>query len=197
LKPELDEICQEVNGFDLATAADGHLRRAQGRRDHQRRQLDLHRLLSEAGNLSKRRAGIQDPKKNDPTGMGFYHGWGWSWPLKPARAVQPRLGGSRRKPWDPARVGIEWDPTEKKWKGDVPDYPPTMEPRSPKAWGPFIMNGEGVGRLFSNSMLDGPFPEHYEPVESPVENPLHPKQSESPVCSSTTSRAAARTASAR
>jgi hypothetical protein len=30
-------------------------------------------------------------------------------------------------------------------------------------------------------MLDGPFPEHYEPVESPVENPLHPKQSESPV----------------
>jgi formate dehydrogenase major subunit len=30
-------------------------------------------------------------------------------------------------------------------------------------------------------MLDGPFPEHYEPMESPVENPLHPKQSESPV----------------
>ena len=43
------------------------------------------------------------------------------------------------------------------------------------------MTGEGVGRLFSNSMLDGPFPEHYEPVEAPIENPLHPKQSESPV----------------
>jgi len=35
--------------------------------------------------------------------------------------------------------------------------------------------------MFSNPMLDGPLPEHYEPVESPVENPLHPKQSESPV----------------
>ena len=46
---------------------------------------------------------------------------------------------------------------------------------------PFIMNGEGVGRLFSASMLDGPFPEHYEPIESPITNPLHPSQSESPV----------------
>jgi formate dehydrogenase major subunit len=61
--------------------------------------------------------------------------------------------------------------------GDVPDYPPTMEPRDPKAWGPFIMNSEGVGRLFSASMLDGPLPEHYEPMESPIQNPLHPGQS--------------------
>jgi formate dehydrogenase major subunit len=30
-------------------------------------------------------------------------------------------------------------------------------------------------------MLDGPFPEHYEPMESPIQNPLHPSQSESPV----------------
>jgi len=56
-----------------------------------------------------------------------------------------------------------------------------MDPHDPKAWLPFIMNGEGVGRLFSNSMIDGPFPEHYEPVESPVANPLHAKVSASPV----------------
>jgi formate dehydrogenase major subunit len=43
------------------------------------------------------------------------------------------------------------------------------------------MNGEGVGRLFSNGVNDGPFPEHYEPVESPVKNPLHPAHSEDPV----------------
>ena len=30
-------------------------------------------------------------------------------------------------------------------------------------------------------MLDGPFPEHYEPMEAPIPNPLHPNQSESPV----------------
>jgi formate dehydrogenase major subunit len=43
------------------------------------------------------------------------------------------------------------------------------------------MNAEGVGRLFAPSLNDGPFPEHYEPFESPVANPLHPKQSTNPV----------------
>ena len=35
--------------------------------------------------------------------------------------------------------------------------------------GPFIMNPEGVGRLFAPlaAFADGPFPEHYEPTESP------------------------------
>jgi formate dehydrogenase major subunit len=56
-----------------------------------------------------------------------------------------------------------------------------MNPKDPKAWLPFIMNGEGVGRLFSSTMADGPIPEHYEPIESPVANALHPHVSASPV----------------
>jgi len=32
------------------------------------------------------------------------------------------------------------------------------------------MNPEGVGRLFAGTLDDGPFPEHYEPMESPVRN---------------------------
>jgi formate dehydrogenase major subunit len=49
--------------------------------------------------------------------------------------------------------------------------------------GPFIMTAEGVGRLFGPlaAFADGPFPEHYEPVESPIENPLHPQRSHNPV----------------
>ena len=49
--------------------------------------------------------------------------------------------------------------------------------------GPFIMNPEGVGRLFVPllAMADGPFPEYYEPIESPIPNPLHPNQSTNPV----------------
>ncbi len=30
-------------------------------------------------------------------------------------------------------------------------------------------------------MADGPFPEHYEPFESPIANPLHPQQQNNPV----------------
>jgi formate dehydrogenase major subunit len=42
--------------------------------------------------------------------------------------------------------------------------------------GPFIMNPEGVARFFAvDQMAEGPFPEHYEPFESPLEvNPMHP-----------------------
>jgi formate dehydrogenase major subunit len=44
---------------------------------------------------------------------------------------------------------------------------------------PFIMNPEGVARLFAtDKMVEGPFPEHYEPFESPIAgNPLHKKAS--------------------
>jgi len=49
--------------------------------------------------------------------------------------------------------------------------------------GPFIMNPDGIGRLFVplGGMNDGPFPEYYEPHESVVTNLLHPKQVNNPV----------------
>ncbi len=179
-KPTLDEIAREINGKDLATG----------------RQMTSFGLLkadgtttagdwiytgsyTEAGNLMKRRDGVQDPTKNDPTGMGFYPGWAWSWPLNRRVLYNRASADLEGKPWDAKRPAIQWNGTT--WVGDVPDYPPAMDPKNPAAWLPFIMNGEGVGRLFSSSMGDGPFPEHYEPIESPVENPLHPSQSDDPV----------------
>ncbi len=179
-KPELDELAQEVNGKDLTTG---------------KRLPTFARLKDdgtttagnwiytgsypEAGNLARRRDGVQDIKKNDPTGMGFFPHWAWSWPLNRRVLYNRASADLEGKPWDPKRAGIQWDGT--KWVGDVPDYPPMMDPKDPKAWLPFIMTGEGVGRLFSTSMADGPIPEHYEPVESPIENPLHPAVSASPV----------------
>jgi formate dehydrogenase major subunit len=179
-KPTLDELAKEVNGKDLATG----------------KRLASFALLKddgtttagnwiytggypEAGNLAKRRMGVSDPKKNDPTGLGFYPNWAWSWPLNRRVLYNRASADLEGKPWDPARVGIQWNGS--KWVGDVPDYPPTLSPTDPNAYLPFIMNGEGVGRLFSNSMADGPLPEHYEPVESPITNPLHPTVSASPV----------------
>jgi len=45
------------------------------------------------------------------------------------------------------------------------------------------MNAEGVGRIFGPlaAFADGPFPEYYEPTESPIDNPLHPQQTHNPV----------------
>ena len=75
-----------------------------------------------------------------------------------------------------------WNETAQKWVGnDVPDFKPDSKPE--EHMGPFIMNPEGVGRIFVplGAMADGPFPEHYEPIESPIANSLHPNQSNNPV----------------
>ncbi len=181
-KPDLDEIAQEVNGKSLKTG----------------KRLETFADLAddgtttagnwiytghypESGNLTKRRDGVQDPEKNDPTGMGFYHNWAWSWPVNRRVLYNRASADPEGRPWDPSRPGIRWDAGAGKWVGDVPDYPPKVGPKDPKAPLPFIMTGEGTGRLFSNGVADGPFPEHYEPIESPVDNPLHPEVSATPV----------------
>ncbi len=46
---------------------------------------------------------------------------------------------------------------------------------------PFIMKPDGVGWLYNPAgLVDGPLPTHYEPAESPVQNPLYAQQN-SPV----------------
>ncbi len=61
----------------------------------------------------------------------------------------------------------------------MPDIAPTAKPQDV---GPFIMNPEGVSRLFTRGMMrDGPFPVHYEPFESPVANAIAPKVRGNPV----------------
>jgi len=57
----------------------------------------------------------------------------------------------------------------------------TVIPPDKSAVNSFIMNTEGAGRLFAPSgMKDGPLPEHYEPVESPVTS-IMSKQQNNPV----------------
>ncbi|HEY9015814.1 MAG TPA: molybdopterin dinucleotide binding domain-containing protein, partial [Gemmatimonadales bacterium] len=42
---------------------------------------------------------------------------------------------------------------------------------------PFIMKGDGKGWLFAPSgLVDGPLPTHYEPYETPVQNPVYKQQ---------------------
>jgi formate dehydrogenase major subunit len=86
------------------------------------------------------------------------------------------------RPWDADRRQVWWNEAAGKWTGqDVPDFKADSHPKD--HMGPFIMNPEGVGRLFGplSAFQDGPFPEFYEPIESPIANPLHPGQSTNPV----------------
>jgi formate dehydrogenase major subunit len=125
--------------------------------------------FTEAGNNTQRRSNA------DPTALGMFHNWAFSWPAN-RRVMYNRASADKDgKPWDPARAGVRWN--GEKWVGDVPDIKPDSKPGE---FGAFIMNPEGVGRLFAASLADGPFPEHYEAYEAPVENLLHPKVGSSP-----------------
>jgi formate dehydrogenase major subunit len=180
-KPDLDEIAREVNGQDLKSGQ--RLETFKDLKDDGSTTSGNWIYVGsypETGNMAKRRNGVQDPKKNDPTGMGFYSEWAWSWPANRRVLYNRASADPAGRPWDPSRPGIKWDAAQKMWVGDVPDYLPDADPADPKSPLPFIMTGEGTGRLFSNGLVDGPFPEHYEPIESPIENPLHPKVSASP-----------------
>jgi len=128
---------------------------------------------SQAGNLTARR------DTNDPGNLGNNLTWGFSWPAN-RRVLYNRAGADPSgKPWDAKRGGIRWDGA--KWAGiDVPDMAPALGPDS--GAGPFIMTNEGVARLFAPALNEGPFPEHYEPFETPIgTNPLHAKVVSNPV----------------
>jgi formate dehydrogenase major subunit len=125
---------------------------------------------TEAGNNTQRRSTA------DPSGLGMYPNWTFSWPANRRIMYNRASADAEGKPWDPKRPGIWWN--GKKWVGDVPDIKPDSPPGE---YGAFIMLPEGVGRLFAAQLNDGPFPEHYEPIEAPVDNLLHPKVNASPV----------------
>ena len=115
---------------------------------------------TQAGNMMARR------DNSDPFGNGQTLNWAWSWPANRRILYNRASCTPEGKPWNPKRKQISWNGSA--WVGsDVPDYKVDSPPAD--GMGPFIMNPEGVARFFAiDKMADGPFPEHYEPLESPV-----------------------------
>ena len=187
--PSLTEVAKEINGKALADIEDPKTKQQM----KAGQQLPSFAWLrddgttmagnwlycgswTEAGALSQRR-GLEDP-----SGLGIYPNFAWSWPMNRRVMYNRASCNLDGKPWDPSRKQIWWNEAAQKWVGnDVPDFKPDSHPKD--HMGPFIMTNEGVGRIFTplGLMAEGPFPEHYEPFESPVENPLHPKVSNNPV----------------
>jgi len=121
---------------------------------------------TEKGNMMARRS------KKDPTGLGLYSEWSWCWPVN-RRIIYNRASVDENgKPRNPKRPIVYWNGS--KWIGDVPDggWPPMANREKTRL--AFIMKPHGVAHIFGPGRADGPFPEHYEPLESPIAaNPLH------------------------
>ena len=124
--------------------------------------------------------------KEDSTGLGLYPNWAWAWPVN-RRIIYNRASvDPKGNPWDPKRAVIRWRPPDAAgnpggWEGDVPDGPAPPLADEKKGKLPFIMKPLGVGSIFGSGLGDGPFPEHYEPMESPIPgNPMSKKHRVNP-----------------
>jgi len=187
--PSLAEAAKEINGKALADLTDPKTQQV----IKKGQQLPGFAWLKDDGSTSCgnwlyagswTEAGPQLARRgtDDPSGLGIYQNWAWSWPANRRVMYNRASCDVSGKPWDPQRRQIWWNETAQLWVGnDVPDFKTDSPPKD--HMGPFIMIPEGVGRIFAPlaAFADGPFPEHYEPFESPVQNPLHPSQSNSPV----------------
>ena len=174
--PSLAEVAKEINGKAIADLQDP--RKQAGNQDGQ--QLPGFAWLKDDGTTacgnwlysgSGPRPGLYSLVEGNrgSLGTGIYPNWAWSWPANRRVLYNRASCDLDGKPWDPSRKQVWWNETAQKWVGnDVPDFKPDSHPKD--HMGPFIMNPEGVGRLFVpiGAMTDGPFPEHYEPIESPI-----------------------------
>jgi formate dehydrogenase major subunit len=112
--------------------------------------------------------------------------WAWAWPANRRMMYNRASADPQGRPWSERKRYIWWDADQGKWTGlDTPDFPPDKPPgyrSEPDDKGmdaidgdsPFIMHSDGKGWLFApQNIKDGPLPTHYEPIESPVGNPLY------------------------
>jgi len=125
-------------------------------------------------------------------GMKQYPQWSFSWPVN-RRIVYNRAStfGESGRARNPERMLVDWNEGKGNWdRNDVPDFGfqtavmdpetgkqeidaegnPVFKGNPPDKCPAFFMNPDLVGRFFAAGMADGPFPEHYEPAESPVKN---------------------------
>jgi formate dehydrogenase major subunit len=200
-----EDLLKEINGYALRDTPETGLKKG----DLVRRVSDLRAdgstssgawiyagIFGNGENLAMRR-----DAKTDPGGLGVYPGFAWTWPDN-IRILYNRASCDRHgKPYEGSKPIVWWDEQAKRWTGyDVPDVPvPTDGPATPNGQRAFQASAEGVGRLFAAAYSDpdeknpgyprevatvpkdGPLPEMYEPVESPVTNVLHPGVNSNPM----------------
>lgn len=186
LEPKAEEVAKEMNGYALQDLLDanGNVILKKGELLSSFAQMRADGSTSGAcwiytGQWTQKGNQMANRDNADPSNLGNTLGWGFAWPMN-RRIIYNRASADLSgKPWNPKRQLIKWN--GKNWNYvDVADFG-TAPPNSPTL--PFIMQPEGVSGLFVRErMADGPFPEHYEPIETPIgTNPLHPNVVSNPV----------------
>src|SRR5207248_3184137 len=130
LNPSLTEVAKEINGKTLVDAKDEktgqELKAGQQVPGFSWLKDDGTTLSAnwlycgswpETGSNSQRRG------TEDPSGLGIYPNWGWSWPMNRRVMYNRASCDLNGKPWDPSRKQVWWNEGQQKWVGnDIPDF---------------------------------------------------------------------------
>jgi formate dehydrogenase major subunit len=187
-EPDAAAVLREINGYTVAD----------------RRQVASYQELKDDGSTACggwMYAGVfptqhdnrsRSRRPDGPDGPGSHQGWAFAWPNNRRTLYNRASADIEGKPWSKRKRMVWWDAAQQRWVGtDTPDFVPTKPPDMRPDWSkhpkgmdalggndPFIMEADGKCQLFVPSGLkDGPLPTHYEPVESPVANPMYSQQS--------------------
>jgi len=181
-EPEYEEVLKLINGFTWdSNAKQGKLVANMSKlKDDGSTACTLWPMSGIFPEEGKNKSKLTDNK--DPSGLGIYPAWSFSWPVNRRIFYNRCSADAAGTPWNPDKNLVAWNGA--KWTfNDVPDFKfkdadgnPVVDPKV-SAGNPFIMLPNGKGRVFVPSGLsDGPLPEHYEPVESPVKNQMSAQQ---------------------
>jgi formate dehydrogenase major subunit len=184
-EPVVEEILREINGY---TVDDGVL-------------VPGYTALADDGTTAcgcwiysgvMPAVGRNNARGRAPEGR-YGHGWGYAWPSDRRILYNRASARPDGAPWSERKKLVWWNAEARQWEGDdVPDFaehkaPDYLPPRSARGddalsgTQPFTMHPDGVGWLYvSSGLKDGPLPTHYEPLESPVGNALHPSRPTNP-----------------
>ena len=206
--PKMEAVLAEINGWQTEPAAAGADRGADGvlfngiDRDgnpHHGPQVNGFAELKADGSTASGawiysgvfgRDGVN--KANSRKSRDYLgHGWGFSWPSDRRIIYNRASARPDGHPWSERKKLIWWD--SEKWTGiDVagfvqgkpPDYEPELGAEGLDAIpgdAPFILHEDGLGWIYvPKGLKDGPFPTHYEPLESPVSNELYSRDTNPP-----------------
>jgi formate dehydrogenase major subunit len=181
-EPSADAVLAEING-----------------RDRDGNPLDTYTQLKDDGSTTcgcwiycgVYAQGVNQAARRKPWSEQNWLGpeWCWSWPANRRILYNRSSADLEGRPWSARKALVWWDEGEQRWTGeDVPDFVATTSPayRPPEGSkgadalsgiDPFIMQSDGKGWLYVPAgLIDGPLPTHYEPQESPVENPMYSQQ---------------------
>ena len=173
-EPDVHKVAKEVNGYFMED------KEIKGKRFRKGDQVPSFAFLQDDGSTcsgnwlysnsytgpeKKDNKMARRGKRDATNSIGLYPEWSWCWPVNRRILYNRASVDLNGNPWNHKRWVIRWNKEKKKWEGDVPDggWPPGVKH-------PFIMKPDGHAWIWAANLQDGPLPEHYEPVESPLPN---------------------------